>query len=169
MRSEGSRAPVLGVRPAGPADADAVADLFLAARAAAYPAIPRSVHPDPEVRHWLATRVADPGAELWLAEEDDEPVAMLLLEGDWVHSLYVAPARTGEGLGTLLLDLAKSLRPHGLGLWVFESNHGARRFYRRHGFTQVRRTDGSDNEEGAPDLELAWSRPAASARSATLE
>jgi chorismate mutase len=41
-------------------------------------------------------------------------------------------------------------------LWVFESNEGARRFYTRHGFLELRRTDGSENEERAPDLELAW-------------
>jgi chorismate mutase len=86
-------------------------------------------------------------------------VGVLLLEEDWVHSLYVAPDRTGEGIGTVLLDLAKSLRPRRLGLWVFETNEGARRFYARNGFVEVRRTDGSDNEEHQPDIEMAWPDP----------
>jgi chorismate mutase len=56
----------------------------------------------------------------------------------------------------VLLDLAKSLRPDGFSLWVFETNVGAQRFYGRHGQVPVRRTDGSDNEEKAPDIEMAW-------------
>jgi chorismate mutase len=87
-------------------------------------------------------------------------VGLLLLEEDWVHSLYVAPGRTGEGIGSVLLDVAKSRRPRRLGLWVFESNQGAQRFYRRHGFVELRRTDGADNEERAADIEMAWPDPA---------
>ena len=152
----------LTVRPAGPDDADALASLFLAAREAAYPAIPRPVHPPDDVRRWWRSRLtAGPAeaVEAWLAERDDAPVGLLLLERDWVHSLYVDPALTGQGIGGTLLDLAKSLRPDGLGLWVFETNVAARRFYRRHGFGEVRRTDGADNEEHEPDVELAWPDP----------
>jgi GNAT superfamily N-acetyltransferase len=69
------------------------------------------------------------------------------------HRCGVDP--TGSGVGTALLDWAKELRPEGLRLTTFESNVGARRFYDRHGFRVVGGTDG-DNEEGAPDLHLAW-------------
>ena len=77
-----------------------------------------------------------------------------------MQSLYVAPGHTGAGIGGLLLDLAKSLRPAGLGLYVFESNARAQAFYARHGFVEVGRGDGAENEEGAPDVELAWPDPA---------
>lgn len=148
------------VRPATLDDADALGTLFLEARAAAYPAIPRPVHPPEDVHRWWRTRLDAPGCEVWVAEEDVRPVGLLLLEEDWVHSLYVAPDRTGEGIGAMLLDLAKSRRPRHLGLWVFESNQGARRFYARHGFVELRRTDGTENEERAPDIEMAWPDPA---------
>jgi chorismate mutase len=39
---------------------------------------------------------------------------------------------------------------------VFQSNRPAQRFYRRHGLVEVRGTDGTDNDEGAPELEMAW-------------
>jgi len=39
---------------------------------------------------------------------------------------------------------------------VFESNTGARRLYERRGLVVLERTDGSGNEEKAPDLRLAW-------------
>lgn len=154
----------LVVRPATVEDADALATLFLEAREAAYPAIPRPVHPPEDVRRWVRSRFDPahdgPAVEVWLAERDAVPVGLMLLEDGWVHSLYVDPALTGEGIGTVLLDVAKSVRPDGLGLWVFETNERARRFYQRHGFGEVRRTDGSDNEEREPDIEMAWPDPA---------
>jgi len=53
--------------------------------------------------------------------------------------------------------VAKRERPHGLWLWTFVSNEGAQRFYERHGFAEVERTDGRANEERAPDVLYAWS------------
>ena len=150
----------VSVRPAGPGDADALAGLFLDAREAAYPAMPRPVHPPDEVHRWMRGRLDEPACEVWLAERDGRPAGLLLLEDAWVHSLYVDPALLGQGIGSLLLELAKSRRPRRLGLWVFESNTPALRFYLRHGFVEVRRTDGSDNEEREPDVEMTWPDPA---------
>ena len=62
---------------------------------------------------------------------------------------------TGQGIGSRLLERAKAERPDGLDLWTFQANTGARRFYERHGFVEVARTDG-DNEEGEPDIRLRW-------------
>jgi GNAT superfamily N-acetyltransferase/chorismate mutase len=166
MRSEQQQQPAgeeavdVSVRPAGPGDVDALTSLFVASREAAYPEMPRPVHPPDEVRGWMRHHLDEPGSELWLAERDARPAGFLLLEDAWVHSLYVAPSLLGQGIGSLLLELAKSRRPRRLGLWVFESNVRALRFYRRHGFVEVRRTDGSDNEERAPDVEMTWPDPA---------
>ena len=63
---------------------------------------------------------------------------------------------TGLGIGSQLVDLAKRVRPDGLQLWTFASNMGAQRFYERHGFVAVRRTDGRENEERAPDILYVW-------------
>ena len=81
---------------------------------------------------------------------------MLDIAGGWLESLYVLPGHSGSGLGTALLDLAKSLAPAGFGLWVFETNTRARSFYRGRGLVELERTDGSDNEEGAPDIRMVW-------------
>lgn len=154
----------LVIRPAGREDADALADLFWAARQAAYPAMPRSVHTREECGHWfrevlgeLPRTVPMPAdRETWLAERDGSLVGYLILDPVWLDSLYVRPDLVGQGIGSVLLDLAKSLRPGGFSLWVFETNVRAQEFYARHGLVPVRRTDGSDNEEKAPDLEMAW-------------
>jgi ribosomal protein S18 acetylase RimI-like enzyme len=83
----------------------------------------------------------------------------MVLDGDWVGQLYLDPGSIGRGLGTRLLELAKARRPGGLQLWTFASNVRAQRFYERHGFTVVERTDGSGNEERAPDVRYAWRPP----------
>ncbi|MGI5158393.1 hypothetical protein [Microbispora sp. CA-102843] len=48
------------------------------------------------------------------------------------------------------------MRPHGLDLYVFQRNTGARRFYERNGFTLVAEGDGSGNEENLPDARCRW-------------
>jgi GNAT superfamily N-acetyltransferase len=145
------------LRRGTPADARAAADLWLRARRAAVPAIPPPAHSDADVRAWFASHVV-PDTELWVAEASEaRPAAILVLDGEWVAQLYVDPALTGRGLGARLLEHAKRRRPGGLRLWTFEANTGARRFYERHGFVAVERTDG-DNEEGAPDVLYVWSQ-----------
>jgi len=99
--------------------------------------------------------------EVWLACADGgAPLGLMVLDGDWVGHLYVDPAWTGRGLGTRFLELAKRRRPGGLQLWTFQSNVRAQRFYERNGFTVQERTDGSGNEERAPDLRYVWRRSA---------
>ena len=129
----------LSIRAGTSDDAPVLADLFIAARQAAYPEMPHSIHPPHEVHAWFRELFGlERGAgnredrETWVAEQD------------------------GDVVGYLLLDLAKSLRPGGFGLWVFESNVRAHRFYARHGLVEVERTDGSDNEEKAPDIKMVW-------------
>lgn len=141
------------LRSAGSDDAAAVAEVHIASRATA--PMPPAVHPDHEVREWLAGRVESD--EVWVAEAADGIVAYLRLTPTWLDDLYVHPDHAGAGLGSALLDLAKSRRPEGFDLWVFEMNTPAHAFYLRHGLTEVERTDGSDNEEKAPDIRMRWS------------
>lgn len=155
MPTEPSEAPDLLLRPAGPGDAAAMAELHLAARAANLGSLPPAVHTAEETRAWMGRRLAENG-EGWVAERDGDLVGYLLLTGDWLDDLYVRPGAYGGGVGAALLDLAKGLRPDGFCLWVFESNRGARRFYARHGLVELEHTDGSANEEHAPDVRMAW-------------
>ncbi len=97
--------------------------------------------------------------EVWLAEAGSDLLAVMVLEGDILGQLYVHPQRQSRGVGSALVRLAQSLRPAGLQLWTFESNLGAQRFYERHGFVAVERTDGSGNDEQAPDVRYAWHPP----------
>ena len=149
----------LTVRRAEPADGDGMGDVWLSAWRVTYDFPPG--HPDEDVRRWLVEHLV-PTHETWVAVDGRERVvALMALSATMVEQLYVAPDWIGRGLGSRLLDMAKTRRPGGLELWTFQANRRARQFYERHGFVEVERTDGSRNEERQPDLRYAW-RPAPS-------
>jgi GNAT superfamily N-acetyltransferase len=149
----------IAIRRAGVGDSHAAAELWLRARKAAVGAIPPHVHTDDDARGWFRSHVIHE-CELWVAQEGSgRLVGILVLDGEWVDQLYVDPEQTGRGVGGRLLTVAKRERPGGLRLWTFVSNAGAQRFYERHGFVEVDRTDGCRNEEGAPDILYVWPPP----------
>jgi ribosomal protein S18 acetylase RimI-like enzyme len=148
--------PAPTVRPAGPDDAPAVAALYSAARVAAVPQMPPAVHtPEEDVAHFSG-RLRDPEVRSWVAEAGGEVVGFALSTQHSLDALYVRPGLTGHGIGSLLLDAVEEAHPDGYELWVFESNAGARHLYEKRGFVVVERTDGAGNEEGAPELRMAW-------------
>lgn len=145
------------IRPGAASDAAAMADLFVRARerASERGTIPPLLHDLEDVTRWMSGRIAT--ADSWLAEDPTGAlVGLLLLDGDLLDQLYIDPELTGTGIGAQLMAVAKLQRPDGLRLWTFVSNEGARRFYARHGFVEITRTDGSANEEGAPDILYGW-------------
>ena len=83
-------------------------------------------------------------------------LGFVVLEGEWVNLLFVHPGRPARGVGAALLDLVKSLRPHGFGLRVYQVNERARAFYARHGLVELERTDGSGYLDAEPDVQMAW-------------
>jgi chorismate mutase/GNAT superfamily N-acetyltransferase len=143
------------LRPAGLEDAAALADLHVDSREANVGSMPPMVHDRETTHRWMRQRLEGESTG-WVAAADGRAVGYLVLTGEWLDDLFVAPGHTGGGVGSALLDLAKAERPDGFCLWVFESNEGARRFYRRHGLVELERTDGSSNEERAPDVRMAW-------------
>ena len=140
------------LRPAVAPDVPAMAAVQLAARAAA--PMPPGLHPLEEVRAYLAARLAD--SEAWVAEADGEVVGYARFTRTWLDDLYVAPGHQGAGVGGALLDLVKARHPAGFSLWVFEQNTPARAFYAARGLLEREHTDGSANEERAPDLRMEW-------------
>lgn len=145
----------LTLRPATAADLPALAEVHLSARAAAGADFPPAVHPDDEVRAWVAGW--DLAAyDVCVAVLDGRVVGYTRATPTWLDDLYVLPDAQGRGVGSALLDRVLARHPEGIGLWVFESNRPARDFYARHGFVALERTDGSANEERAPDIRLVW-------------
>jgi len=144
------------IRPAGVGDAEALAEVFWRTRTQSVPDIPMIVHPQETVLPFVRD-VLLRDFEVWLVDVDGVGVVgfLALMPPDSLSHLYLLRSHTGCGLGSQLVAVAKQRFPAGLQLWAFQSNHGALRFYERHGFVPVRWTEG-DNEEGAPDVQLLW-------------
>jgi len=95
-----------------------------------------------------------------VAECDGVVVGFCAADLTEVNALYVAAAARGQGVGQALLCGLMAATPR-LELWTFEANRAAQRFYRRYGFAEVMRTDGSANDERLPDIHYVWEKEAA--------
>jgi ribosomal protein S18 acetylase RimI-like enzyme len=73
----------------------------------------------------------------------------------FITALYVEQASRGRGIGGLLLEKAKRELSPEVSLYVFQDNVGAQKFYARHGFVEINRTSG-DNDENLPDILMEW-------------
>jgi GNAT superfamily N-acetyltransferase len=144
--------PVL--RLATPADASAIANLYLTTRKQLLPYAPVA-HTDDEVRHWIANHLL-PHCRVTVAEVKGEIVGFCATMADdaygWIEQLYLLPHAINQGIGTALLNAALRQLRRPVRLYTFQANSGARRFYERHGFVVIQLGDGSGNEEGVPDV-----------------
>lgn len=146
------------IRSAIPEDAGRVSEIYLASRHHFLPYAPLA-HSDDEVRDWIANLVV-PSGDAWVAMRGDEMVGMMALSDDgtfrWIEQLYITPQATGQGIGSMLLQAALQRLAPPVRLYTFQANEGARRFYERFGFEAIAFGDGSDNEEGCPDVLYEW-------------
>lgn len=94
--------------------------------------------------------------ETWVITHNGRLAAFMALEPAEIEHLYVHPAHQGAGLGTQLLDHAKTRLDTGFRLWTFCQNKQARAFYARHGLQIEQITDGRRNEEKLPDIRFVW-------------
>ena len=141
-------------RPARLDDGPGVASVFGAARAE-MTYLPALHTPAEDIQFF--SDLVQPGSGCWvrLAETGEGGlVGFGIVRAGWVEHLYVRPGVQGQGIGGALLAQAVAEHSGELLLWVFVDNTGAQRFYRRAGFYEVERTDGSDNEEHVPDIRM---------------
>lgn len=142
------------LRAATPLDAGRVGAI-LSAWIDETPWMPRVHTRAQDIAH--ASMMVDRG---WVTvSEDNEITGFLARDSDDIHALYIAPEARGQGTGSQLLTQAMQQEPK-LTLWTFQANTGAQSFYERHGFVATRRTDGSGNDEGLPDIRYDWQRTA---------
>jgi GNAT superfamily N-acetyltransferase len=123
----------------------------------ATPWMPRVHPPEDLARHYREWVV--PNCAVIVAHREGCVAGFATIDSDgFLAGLFVAEAARGRGIGAALLEAAKARARGLLTLWTFEANHGARRFYARHGFVEAGRTDG-ENDEGLPDVLLEWRAP----------
>lgn len=153
------RDPNVILRPAAAADADSVAEVYLASRREFLPFAPMA-HPEENVRRWISDRLI-PSGEVTVAHREGRVIGMMHLarEDDlsWIEQLYLSPDVVGQGVGSTMVVFAREALPTPIRLYTFQENTSARRFYERHGFRAIAFSDGASNEEGCPDVLYEYS------------
>ncbi len=127
-------------------------------RIALWHALPhlRDVHtPEEDEAYWRNHLLAEYTA--LGAFVDAGLVGVIAYGNGWIEQLYILPDVQGMGIGTRLLSSATD-EMNDVRLWTFQQNRRARAFYEARGFSPIAETDGSDNEEGEPDMLYHWRR-----------
>ena len=90
-------------------------------------------------------------------------LGFMALSGGELDHLYVHVDCQGMGLGTTLLNLAKTQSPDGIELFTFQRNRHARSFYQGQGFKEVGRgyarfddNPWATEREQLADIRLRW-------------
>ncbi|MGS0893890.1 N-acetyltransferase family protein [Burkholderia stagnalis] len=142
----------IDIRPATPADAEAIAVIHVASWQATYAGImpaPFLAGLSVEKRADAWRRALDAGRpRVALAFTENEPAGWIAYgptrdtdrDRTWgeIEAIYLHPSRCGQRIGAALLDHARrSLHDAGytrVSLWVLVENRRARAFYEREGF-----------------------------------
>jgi len=125
-------------RRAGPADADALADLERDANLVALAHVfPPGRYPFPweGVRDRWAATLAEPGVVVEVADGEGRLVAFLAHDGETLRHLAVHPDRWGEGWARAGVDRAQAAGA--VRLWCLVDNHRARAVYDHLGYRET--------------------------------
>ncbi|MDD2923113.1 MAG: GNAT family N-acetyltransferase [Anaerolineales bacterium] len=95
--------------------------------------------------------------QLWVYELNNEPIAYIGMQEDFIDRMYVAPAYHQRGVGQALLDYARTLSPNHLWLYTHVANKIARAFYEKNDFA-AENFGSSPPPESEPDVEYHWRR-----------
>ncbi|GAA5138508.1 N-acetyltransferase [Alloalcanivorax gelatiniphagus] len=119
------------IRDYRPADIDQVLAIWLAASIEAHHFI--------EPAFWQSKmgemrNVYIPASETFVYEDEGVVVGFYSLYENTLAAIFVAPGSQGKGVGSVLLDDAKSRRAK-LKLTVYKENAASIRFYRNNGFS----------------------------------
>jgi ribosomal protein S18 acetylase RimI-like enzyme len=112
-------------------------------------------HPIEGQRQFFVEQVL-PKQEIDVAMRGGEIVGFMASTRESIGQLYVRVGCHRQGIGTLLLELAKSRAAGSLWLYTFARNAVARRFYERHGFVDA--GHGFENMWNLEDIRYEWRR-----------
>ena len=143
------------IRPARSLDAGKLADILAAANAE-FDWLPSLYTSAEEIM--LIGDMIEAG---WVraAYVDEALAGFIARKGTEIHALCLRPHLQGQGVGRALMrDAQRNAKK--LGLWSYQANDRATRFYERAGFTEMIRTDGAGNDAHLPDIRFEWHREA---------
>lgn len=127
-----------------------LADLWLSTSLKAHDFIP--------AEYWIENRTLMeekylPNAEVYVAEDKDGILGFIALINNHVASIFVDNEKQGKGIGSSLLNYAKTLRTE-LTLNVYQKNEKSVHFYNSKSFTILSETiDESTNEK---EFAMKW-------------
>lgn len=136
---------------------DEIATLFRKTRQISMPYLPE-LHSLEEDKIFFKDKVFKNCQVYSASNASGKVVGFMSVEEIWIEALYIDPDFQGEGIGSALVEKAKSLGSF-WKLWCFQKNTAGLEFYKKHGFEIVKKTSGEDNEEKEPDCLLEWRRP----------
>ncbi len=146
---------VFTIRPYTPTDFETVTSFWRRAREKAFPEFQRAKgHPFEEDQAYFRDVILVKN-EIWVAVQDEKPVAFMAISGDFMDQLYVDPDHQRKGIGQALLAHAMTLSPDHLWLYTLQINTGGRAFYEKNGFRAVK-FGTSPAPESEPDVEYHW-------------
>lgn len=93
--------------------------------------------------------------EIWVVDVDNNPVAFIAMNEDFVDQLYIHPNYWRQGIGNALLNFAREQSPEHVWLYTLQVNVNARAFYEKNGFV-AEKFGVSPPPESAPDVEYHW-------------
>ena len=156
------------IRKALPKDANAYTNCTIACWQAAY----RGIVPDEYLDNmptnkilWEKTlaRLENPGfCEYYCVMHSNEMTGQLIVDTEYseIWAIYLVKAFWGKGHGKKMLDFAinalKNVGHKQITLWVFETNHHARRFYEKHGFAPSGEKKTVEKYGGVPLVEMQY-------------
>jgi ribosomal protein S18 acetylase RimI-like enzyme len=114
-------------------------------------------HPIEEQRQYFVEHVA-PCCEVSVVLRDAAIVGFVASDAESINQLHVRVGCLRQGIGSRLVELAKSRSSGSLWLFTFARNAVARRFYERHGFTAI--AHGFEPTWQLEDVKYRWERPA---------
>lgn len=153
-----ARIPSMGaaeIRLMEPSQLDEVVGVWVRSRWEALPWLEERMDYSPEQNLAQFRDVIARECDVWVALRQEAVVGLIAISGSKVEQLFVEPRVQGEGIGSALLEQAKTLSPDGLTLFTHQRNERARAFYAARGFRAVR-FGISPPPESEPDVEFAW-------------
>lgn len=93
---------------------------------------------------------------VWIAQLNNRIVGFMVLmkEEECLNQLFVDATYQNQGIGSALLNKAKTMCPQGLTLHTLQQNIKAHTFYKRQGFKEGKVS--SNKVNGQPDIEFHW-------------
>lgn len=96
-----------------------------------------------------------PDAEVYVCERGDKIAGFVGLSGDYIAGIFVDPELQSQGIGRMLLDYVKAIKPQ-LQLNVYEKNQRAVKFYQREDFVII--SEGVDENTDEAEFLMTFER-----------